>query len=469
MNSVTSALFPTIAIAYMYIIQMSIFSDTCYIQGTKLSRDVLNHQLQKMKFHCRGTEIFLKIYFDAAYVFCLCPYRLRRDKPGSRTTYIRASWWPQKVLCAAFTFSGIPWFFLFFRMFLTTSTTKDASTYFKIVGTLLDTFLKLVTLKQFWMNGSSVVEIVNKVAGQEKKRPRNNEIYIKIVTFALIFVYVGVSVYFWANSAPNPPFKATRHVSIADTDEYNPPGGWSANGWWISMIETGKFNFFIERKNATTNLDEGNFQVEILLGIFTAVGFLQKQLIGTFTDLFLLVSGLTFHFSVKQFRSELPKVASMHADYNQVGSTKTIQPENLPTWIDIYQQFKSIKRLSRMINQYLGTNVTCFISTAILFFATSLDDIVTERQKSIMLIRVIFIYCNYGAILIVAADINHQIQQTEDCLTLYKEPGNAISIEDMFCAGVLRSELEKKVVAIRGSNVFPITYSHLANVSHSRA
>lgn len=149
---------------------------------------------------------------------------------------------------------------------------------------------------------------------------------------------------------------------------------------------------------------------------------------GIYTDLQILLSALTLHTAAASFStnvrksqteqhgsfhpttpSEVNASADMWIRKRQSITKQEIQENN---WIEISTQFKALKRLSELVNKIGGNNLTCILAVIILYYATSLDELLVVGRPDISyvrLLRLVFFYMNYGGNLLISADICNQV------------------------------------------------------------
>ncbi len=82
-------------------------------------------------------------------------------------------------------------------------------------------------------------------------------------------------------------------------------------------------------------------------------------------------------------------------------------------WKILHQEYSALKYLSNMINNVIGSNITCFLVSSILEYAMSFDEIISMGKNStshwIRWIVVGFYFLSAVAILLVSADICRQV------------------------------------------------------------
>lgn len=234
---------------------------------------------------------------------------------------------------------------------------------------------------------------------------------------------------------------------------------------------------------------------------------LSRRIWGLYTDLLILVAASTLHNTTKLFARSLQISLSNHKEFSTNDNLVRIRNGNDDDtddkhvviemeaefkWADIYAQFQFLKRLSRLINKIVASNVTFLVAVVSLYYAINIGQTLLNNGNTVdvhiilksKMVRSIFYYVEYGMILLVAADVGRQVSfKISDathnlflpCLKLFSVQMDTLrdwlSVTDNrkqvpldeLCLTI--NELDKQVVAVKGSHVFPITYSLLANVT----
>lgn len=143
----------------------------------------------------------------------------------------------------------------------------------------------------------------------------------------------------------------------------------------------------------------------------------------------------------------------------QVEST---QDTDLAQWADIYRIYTSLKQISWCINQILGLFITCYLTAGILEYALGLDEVFIEKgdRDWTSSICIMFFFLDRCVVICLAADITRIMQKFKVWLA---EKHNRLDIKSDQLYLII-NELDKNVVAIKGSNVFPISYALAADV-----
>lgn len=248
------------------------------------------------QFHSRlDLTYFLKFYLDAAYIFCLSPFRLSliksvdAGKNSSSYKFITKTWWPQKLLCATSAFLGTLWLLQEVRGAVPENP-QDPRQYFNMALNLTDLGLKIVTLKKFWRNQTDFLKIANFIIGSEIRARRQSGIpgvqkrwkhFGKIVALFAIACYTGMGFLNWG--------VGTGVLATFGGGNYN----WSLEWWWARMVNKGYENLFWEIPppvNGSSSVRHSS--ADVFIGILSATGFFQRFEINVKLDniIFLLQS-----------------------------------------------------------------------------------------------------------------------------------------------------------------------------------
>lgn len=391
----------------------------------------------KMEFQAPGhTDLtnFLKFFFNASYFLLFCPFRLclnHVDNCGKLVQYFSTkSHGVHKLICASCSFLSFLWLIKEFRVAILQGNPKDINLHFRTVSNILDWMAKLVTLKKLWVHREEIVTLLNFILEVGASVPINFHIRVTL-PIGLILMHVGTAFLGWL---------AGSGVMFENflTD-------WSPRGWWSLMVHGGRVSFFIDR---VARLDNGvnlagNQSTDIIFGTLGAVAYLQRRLMGTFTDLFVVMAVLTLNMATRCFSSKLRSNGSM-------------------SWQKVHGEYKSLKKLSVLINTLIGTNVALFVPFATVYFATSLEHVFLGNLPMDFgrMARTAFFYLDELTILLVSADVCHRLASLGDWIADDKHR-DTVPVRDL---QYVLFELDQHTVAIKGRNIFPITYSLVGNV-----
>lgn len=317
---------------------------------------------------------------------------------GDKIQFFGKPWLPQTCFCAFYTILGSLWVLGDLRMALPTQT-KTPVLHFHLVAEILDCSLKLVTIKHFWASKAKILKLLDYIHFMEITWPSvqlKKEKYIfgarydinKIKPLGLIFLYTAVGIINWGIG----PGVNVYVVS----DDYISQNEWSVRRWWLEMREWSQYIFFLEANVTSKPTNISAPFSETILGGLAALGYLQKRVLGLYTDLFVLVGAITLHEAVAAFKIRL------EADVERTASE------------DIQDQLEALQKLARMINKQLGASISCLLAYIVAFYAISLDSMFVSQEewRNVgKIIKVAFFYSNYVAILIVSADTSWKVNK----------------------------------------------------------
>lgn len=260
-------------------------------------------------------------------------------------------------------------------------------------------------------------------------------------------------------------------------------------GWWRRMILTSRFNLFLPQNVELTSASE------IVLGILGSIGFFQRQIMGSFCDLYLLMGALTFWVATRSFAkfvehgglltgSHLAGKENIQIEKYISGMLTKAQIMSISTeklaekgkqfsggvtaekWLRIEKYLRSLHLLGQLINSAFGSNVTLFLIECVVYYATSIDQVFFEGASFengawARKLSLTFFFLNACLILIVAADITQQMNTIKEWLSV-DENRKQVPADQVH---VILNEVDSNLVALKGNSIFPITYALLANVS----
>lgn len=132
-------------------------------------------------------------------------------------------------------------------------------------------------------------------------------------------------------------------------------------------------------------------------------------------------------------------------------------------WLLRHRQYRALQRLVTLINAVFGTNMTLFLADAILYYSTGVFEVFVQDSKNYdgsKVFRLSFFFLNTCVILIFSADVSHQMNVMKEWLALDRIKGN-IPIDQL---RIYLNDLEMRVVAVKGSNIFSLTFSVIAQI-----
>lgn len=314
---------------------------------------------------------------------------------------------------------------------------------------LISCLIKSLAIKKFWLNQSDFLAIVNFVHNQNEdfhnisikskqmssRLSRKSSVCLICVFYtAMVLTNLGISRGLEGSTfATTPNSQEGKKLSVM---------------WWVQKMEqAGRYNFFLTERNTTKlgcNIGTG------LIAIPALAGFIFRNVAGSFGDLFLLMGVLTLWTSAKDFNEALKeKVGKMEAK-----------------WEMVEMNWRRLQMLTKLINKAYGSNVTVFIAEVVVYYAISFNQVFIEGTGSIgeelsAMIRLVLYFGSACFILLLAADVGHQVQELK---TWFGREGNRRQVKQDYIF-VMLNEVDTGAVAIRGHDVFPVTYTLVANVS----
>lgn len=134
-------------------------------------------------------------------------------------------------------------------------------------------------------------------------------------------------------------------------------------------------------------------------------------------------------------------------------------PEQNMSFPQVVRDYIHIRKFSTLMNHTFGNFVTCYLLNTSVYYAVAFYGI---SHWSAVVTRMFYLG---GAviILVISADVTKQVQSMKEWLS-YNTNVDLIP-QDML--QVMWQELETNQVAIRGSNVYPVTYSLVSNVGNT--
>lgn len=339
--------------------------------------------------HRLHSTFLIKNFFDFAFLFCLSPFHLQLAQKSPTISFSMRGYWLHKVICVSLTFLSSLWLLREFRL-NPTGRSRHPSTYFKLLAYIVDTFLKVVTIKEFWMNGKDVVKLINFIGNHIPAEKSCTLKSTKILGYFLAVCFSLLGFVRWISGA----------IGLTFTSEANNNGTneqWTLIRWWDSNVEAGRYNLFFQ------DFPCHHHTLNTVLGVLAVLGHLHRRLLGLYTDYFLLIMTLTLYLAVKHFINDLYDMSSLE-DSNFEGDSTS--------WLVVHQKFRQLQKLSRQINSIIGTNVTTLVAQIMLYCATSLDEIFYQPGGGAHF-RVMILastYVDYAAILVISVRVVYEVR-----------------------------------------------------------
>lgn len=400
---------------------------------------------------------FFKIYFDFAYYLCICPFRVstRLTKNGEKTFQLQ-TWLPQKLFC------GLNSFLCLFCMLTeirqgVPSTPNNPSQYFVFFSQILSGISKSLIMKVFWYEcGNIVPEVLEKLENfkafpkyrveassgklvstkrsNNHQHPLVNLIWRKWTLRIMCMIAVILAIFHGMRTFTlNIPLNSEHSV---------------LESYWNQLEHLSCYNFFLTRQSHGNGTCSDFDNVPKLVIVIPAIlGLYQRHMLRTFAPLLLLMCCLTLWLTVKE---------SLKMIQEQVGT---------PSWNRIQAVLEYLEMLSKHINTIIGGYVFIMLLEMVVVFSTRMHEAFVGEGDIIKMIRISIFFFTTNFILMICADISRQMHRFKRQIKLAVK--SLAGVDNALLAEVQMtlSDLEENLVAIRAADIFPITYSVLANVS----
>lgn len=228
-------------------------------------------------------------------LFC-CPFRLTRfNKPQPNlheSTFFNVSTtYAQTIICIVVTVVDV--LFMIKRMRAaypsTADETKNPASFLTLIGLAISDLNKCVMIKTFWRNQEEILKIVNCLVAKVNKLPplknagRLNWRHAVIIV-TLLYTSVG-----FIN------FSSTKILPQETNNQFEQ---WAVS-WWAGKVNDGRKIFFVDhfaRNSANQTFPESSF-VNVLVGVLTSVGILQRCFIIHIVVLNIILFNVSILFS----------------------------------------------------------------------------------------------------------------------------------------------------------------------------
>lgn len=380
---------------------------------------------------------FYKVFFDVAYYLCFSPFRFesRIDKNGYKTFSI-FTWRPQKRLFLIGTFCSVFYIIMEIRNAIPTNIT-NAAQYFVCASQIISTISKCLTIKAFWQESGTMLEILN--ISSEKVSLLNSgkepglilkHIWRKWVVLFIAAVFLLLSLAHWEK-----PF--TRKTS-----------GFGLTSYWEHLMELSCATFFIPEDTC------GSLSLfyRVPLSITTVMGVYHRYLLGAYLEMLLMMSSFTLWTRVKVAKRKL-EVELMEKSEEHLSRLE--------------EELGSIQQLSNRINKVTGDLLLFFLAESIVVYATRFHEAFANGLNPILTTRTFIYFVTTVITMLFAADVSQQVQSFKVFLKRIdfnnggNEQGAGVMVQ------LILNELDNNVIAIKAGNVFPVTFPVMANVSRS--
>ncbi|CAL8072524.1 unnamed protein product [Orchesella dallaii] len=252
-------------------------------------------------------------------------------------------------------------------------------------------------------------------------------------------------------------------VSLVIGKRFVPNVSWlSPSLWFNQLVKLARYTLFID----STVFDPNDTCIlqnitgwDTVAAIFTLFGIIPRLIIGYFADLCILSCAIPLWLISKTFSVAVAEKYDVQhlCDYDEGRNWRKHGTELNSNWLEIYQHFKAIQRLSLAVNIALGSIVTWFLAEAIMYYSKNLTDLLRSTDIFWTIDKISFYVLTVG-IFIFSADICNQLENVK--LWFYRGENRKTVPSDEF--NLILHEMIAKDIGIRGSNIFTITYSFLA-------
>lgn len=214
----------------------------------------------------------------------------------------------------------------------------------------------------------------------------------------------------------------------------------------------------------------------LIHGACTQCDIIFRNLHSMFGDLLVLVSVLTLWSCVRSFSFVVQnciKKCESEDDVNHDLHTE---------WIKIIQYYKTLHNVSTLINKSFGMPLGLVLISFILYSSTRFHEVFIMQVKTdwTSAIRMLFFFVDITAILLFSANIVSKMGVLHDLFRVCKptkmplvnldgkckwcalKHGNYLPFEEV---QMVVNDLATNSVAMKAADIFPVTYSLVANVN----
>lgn len=364
-----------------------------------------NRQTQINK-HFQSTP-FLTYFLKFCYIFLLIPYRLKLNRvrvhlDGDITCYYSVSKCnlSKKLVCFLYFLSGLFWHLHGVRTAINFfGKTNDPSNYFVVCQKIIGSCAKLWAQKVIWCNGKDIVCILNHVLHSPQKYRKQNANVTVALVICVMYTMITISDFVFLRGLG----KNGASININHSRR-----NFTSSAWWDALVCEGYANFWLDPPDPPEGC--GINWKNILIGGFSMVGLLNRRFIGSFLDLFLLMTALTLWSTVKSFAERFKDSQTFGNSSMSLPIGITIEPKAIG-WNEVYQEYMYIRHLSDLINKVAGKLVTLFLLSGILDYAVGIDELISNtgwRNWSNVAGEVFYV-CYTIAFLCFSAECSHQV------------------------------------------------------------
>lgn len=340
-------------------------------------------------------SIFLVIFINFSYYICVSPFNVRKtfSEKDNRFQFSVTTWLPQVFICGSITFLSIFCYVGEIRQSFPQNH-KNPSEYFNLGAAILGSLLKCFTIKVLWTNKHQIDSLINylediRIPVKSKLSTHQRVMRKKFVSvsFCVVYYFLGLVTFIGTGWHPENFFV------------------WDSTIFSNNLLKSGNFWYQFKPTNIT---DLNRFQDtdEILITIIAGISYYQRQNIGMFTNLILLVFVGTLWHTVCNFTSlyEIPNIENLKLIHTKY------------TWPILFSNYKKVKQIFEIGNRIIGGFITCYVAEAVVSYSTSFDDLfvqLTEQtvnfKRIIQAVRLLVLFSNACCVFLMCGDICHKV------------------------------------------------------------
>lgn len=346
--------------------------------------------------------IYLKVLFEFTYYIGLSSFRLKFQS-GLATLQ---TWWLQKLLsCVACTLT-VPWLFQRVRSRFPNGNRISPDGFFKFSFSVISAIAKFTALKSFWLDGHKFAEICNYINFNDNTnliRPRsiiiesssekwNVSLKTKVYTvFSLLFMTFLSCVLLLITNGGGTGF---------GPGDRKKPESYEIS-LWEEFIFAGRYNLFLPEKNLIQEI----CLFDHLLGLSALFGYVIRRLLGLYCDILILTCALTLWMATRRLEKHLTK--RNDADMKGISHYGEI------TWETVKREIIFLKKLSSLINETVGSNITWFTIESLLYYSTYFTELFAINggfiMKMVTVVNLIIFAVEALLTLLMSADVCEKV------------------------------------------------------------
>lgn len=399
---------------------------------------------------------FYKIYMDFSYFLLISPVRLIQDAKSG--LYSMRTFLPQKLLSALASILSCCWIIAEMRKPIETSSKVKAEIWFNTMLQIMMSLTKLATLKMFWWNNHDILMVVNFLvknsgSGAKALKPPTKR---KLLVIILCLVYALMGITNWLTG------RNLGHIR-----------NWSVTWWWDRIVSQGCYNFFLP--NSTCIRLSATPAWKSTLGLLSAFGFYQRQVLVLFSLLNLLMGILILWCSSKSLAALLqqdvqnqPKEDTLFILTQKWKHLKNTKPpivsHQMNTLAERIIQLSALENLCNLVNKLYGSSLSYFLIGNVLFYSTEFFKVFIKESKNfdgLNAFRFLFFFANDCMIVWFAADVPFLMHNA------VREWIKSESIREgmgMGLLNILLCDLQANEISMKAGGIFPVTYDMFAHM-----